>query len=116
LMAARVVQGLGAAFMIPTSLALIGAAFSGEARGRAVGTWAAAGAVTSALGPLAGGWLVDVFGWRPIFLVNLPIALAAGVLAWRFVEESRSSDAQPLDGGGALLATAGLAALTLGLT
>jgi MFS family permease len=102
--------------MIPASLALIGAAFSGEARGRAVGTWAAAGAITSALGPLAGGWLVDVVGWRPIFLVNLPIALLAGVLAWRHVEESRTRDAQPLDVGGALLATAGLAALTLGLT
>jgi MFS family permease len=71
------VQGLGAAFMIPTSLALIGAAFDGEARGRAVGTWAAAGSITSALGPLAGGWLIDVTGWRPIFLINLPIALAA---------------------------------------
>ena len=116
LLAARAAQGLGAAFMIPASLALIGAAFSGEARGRAVGTWAAAGAITSALGPLAGGWLVDVVGWRPIFLINLPIALVAGTLAWRHVEESRSRDAQTLDGGGALLATTGLAALTLGLT
>ena len=116
LLAARAAQGLGAAFLMPASLALIGAAFSGEARGRAVGTWAAAGAITSALGPLAGGWLVDVVGWRAIFLVNLPIALAAGWLAWRYVEESQSRDAQALDGGGALLATAGLAALTLGLT
>jgi len=116
LLAARAAQGIGAAFMIPASLALIGAAFSGEARGRAVGTWAAAGAITSALGPLAGGWLVDVVGWRPIFLINLPIALVAGTLAWRHVEESRSRDAQTLDGGGALLATTGLAALTLGLT
>jgi EmrB/QacA subfamily drug resistance transporter len=116
LLAARAAQGLGAAFMIPASLALIGAAFSGEARGRAVGTWAAAGAITSALGPLAGGWLVDVVGWRPIFLINLPIALLAGVLAWRHVEESRTRDPQTLDVGGALLATAGLAALTLGLT
>jgi len=116
LLAARAAQGLGAAFMIPASLALIGAAFSGEARGRAVGTWAAAGSITSALGPLAGGWLVDVVGWRPIFLVNLPIAFAAGVLAWRYVEESQSRDAQALDGGGALLATAGLAVLTFGLT
>ena len=64
LLAARAAQGLGAAFLMPASLALIGAAFSGEARGRAVGTWAAAGAITSALGPLAGGWLVDVVGWR----------------------------------------------------
>ena len=116
LIAARVAQGLGAAFMIPTSLALIGAAFSGEARGRAVGTWAAAGSITSALGPLAGGWLIDVVGWRPIFLINLPIALLAAALAWRQVEESRDRDAPPLDGAGALLASAGLAALTFGLT
>ncbi|MCE9658721.1 MAG: MFS transporter [Burkholderiales bacterium] len=116
LLAARAVQGLGAAFMMPASLALIGAAFSGEARGRAVGTWAAAGAVAGALGPLAGGWLIDVVGWRSIFLVNLPLALVAAWLAWRYVDESRSANAQPLDGGGALLATAGLAALTLGLT
>jgi len=116
LLTARAAQGLGAAFLMPASLALIGAAFSGEARGRAVGTWAAAGAITSALGPLAGGWLVDVVGWRAIFLVNLPIALATGWLAWRYVDESQSPEAQALDGGGALLATAGLAALTLGLT
>jgi len=116
LIAARVVQGLGAAFMIPTSLALIGAAFDGEARGRAVGTWAAAGSITSALGPLAGGWLIDVTGWRPIFLINLPIALLAALLAWRRVEESRDRAAHRLDGLGALLATAGLAALTFGLT
>ena len=60
---------------MPASLALLGAAFGGEARGRAVGTWAAAGAITGALGPLVGGWLVDAVGWRSIFLVNLPIAL-----------------------------------------
>lgn len=116
LLAARTVQGLGAAFMMPASLALIGAAFSGEARGRAVGTWAAAGAITGALGPLAGGWLIDTVGWRPIFLINLPIALVAAGLTWRYLEESRSDDPAPLDWGGAFLATAGLAALTLGLT
>ena len=89
LLAARAAQGLGAAFMIPASLALIGAAFSGEARGRAVGTWAAAGAITSALGPLAGGWLVDVVGWRPIFLINLPIALVAGSSWWTNIRSRR---------------------------
>ena len=71
LLAARAVQGAGAAFMMPASLALLGAAFSGEARGRAVGTWAAAGAITGALGPLAGGWLIDAVGWRSICLINL---------------------------------------------
>ena len=116
LLAARVAQGVGAAFLMPSSLALIGAAFSGEARGRAVGTWAAAGAITGALGPLAGGWLIDTIGWRSIFVINLPIAIAATGLAWRYVAESRSGDAAPLDAGGAMLATAGLALLTIGLT
>ena len=116
LLAARAVQGLGAALLMPASLAIIGAAFSGEARGRAVGTWAAAGAITGALGPLAGGWLVDAVGWRAIFGINLPIAALAAWLAWRYVAESRSSDAAPLDAGGAVLATAGLGLLTFGLT
>jgi len=116
LIAARVVQGFGAAFMIPTSLALIGAAFDGEARGRAVGTWAAAGSITSALGPLAGGWLIDTVGWRSIFFVNLPIAAFAAWLALRYVDESRSDDAMPLDIAGATLATVGLGLLTYGLT
>jgi len=116
LLAARAVQGIGAAFLMPASLALLGAAFSGEARGRAVGTWAAAGAVTGAIGPLAGGWLIDAVGWRSIFLINLPLAAASAWLGWRYVDESRSGDAAPLDVGGALLATAGLGALTYGLT
>ena len=116
LLAARAAQGIGAAFLMPASLALLGAAFSGEARGRAVGTWAAAGAVTGAIGPLAGGWLIDAVGWRSIFLINLPLAAMSAWLAWRYVDESRSGDAAPLDIGGALLATAGLGALTYGLT
>ncbi|MEO8923180.1 MAG: MFS transporter [Caldimonas sp.] len=116
LLVARVAQGLGAAFLMPASLALLGAAFSGEARSRAVGTWAAAGAITGAIGPLLGGWLIDVVGWRSIFVINVPIAIAAAVLAWRYVSESRTGDPAPLDVGGALLATAGLALLTVGLT
>ena len=116
LLAARAVQGAGAAFMMPASLALLGAAFSGEARGRAVGTWAAAGAITGALGPLAGGWLIDAVGWRSIFLINLPLAAAAAWLSWRYVDESRDHDPAPLDWRGAALATTGLAALTFGLT
>jgi EmrB/QacA subfamily drug resistance transporter len=116
LLAMRAAQGIGAALLMPASLAILGAAFSGEARGRAVGTWAAAGAVCGAIGPLAGGWLIDVVGWRSIFLVNLPIAAVAAWLAWRYIDESRSDDAAPLDVGGALLATVGLGLLTYGLT
>lgn len=116
LLAARAAQGIGAALLVPASLAILGAAFSGDARGRAVGTWAAASAVTGALGPLAGGWLVDAFGWRTIFLVNLPIAAVAAWLGWRNVDESRSGEAAPLDVAGAVLATAGLGLATYGLT
>lgn len=77
----RGVQGAAGAFLIPASLALVGTAFSGEDRGRAVGTWAAAGALTTALGPPLGGWLVDVVGWRSVFFLNAPIAAAALMMA-----------------------------------
>jgi EmrB/QacA subfamily drug resistance transporter len=77
----RGVQGAAGALLIPASLALVGTAFSGEDRGRAVGTWAAAGALTTALGPPLGGWLVDVVGWRSVFFLNAPIAAAALAMA-----------------------------------
>lgn len=77
----RGMQGTAGAFLIPASLALVGTAFSGEDRGRAVGTWAAAGALTTALGPPLGGWLVDVIGWRSVFFLNAPIAAAALAMA-----------------------------------
>ena len=72
LIAARLVQGAAAALLMPSSLAIIGAAYTGDARGPAIGTWAAAGALTTALGPVLGGWLVDTVGWRAIFFINLP--------------------------------------------
>ena len=71
---ARAVQGIGAAMLMPNSLAILGASFSGEARGRAIGIWAAMGAVMGAAGPVLGGWLIDTVGWRAIFLINLPLA------------------------------------------
>ncbi len=116
LLAARALQGAGAALLVPASLAILGAAFEGAARGRAVGTWAAASAVTGALGPLVGGWLVDAVGWRAIFLINLPIAAIAAWLSWREVDESRSDETPPLDLAGAGLATVGLGLATFGLT
>ncbi len=115
LLAARAVQGIGAAILLPNSLATLGNAFSGEARGRAVGTWAAAGAIAAAVGPPLGGWLVDAIGWRSIFFVNVPVAAVAMLLAWRYVTESADRD-QPLDWTGATLATVALGALTWGLT
>lgn len=115
LFAARAVQGIGAAMLMPSSLGILGTSFTGEARGRAVGTWAAAGAIASAIGPPLGGWLVVTVGWRAIFYLNIPVALAAMVIAWRYVEES-TEGGTALDWGGALVATAALGALTVGLT
>jgi len=117
LIAARAVQGIGAALFVPSSLAIIGATFEGAARGRAIGTWAGVGAITSAVGPVAGGWLVDVWSWRAIFFINLPLAAATIALAMLSVPNSHNADAaDQLDWPGALCAAAGLAALTYGLT
>ena len=116
LLAARVAQGVGAAMLMPNSLAILGSAFTGEQRGRAVGTWAAAGAIAGAVGPPLGGWLVDSIGWRAIFLLNLPLAAAAIVIAWRYVGESRDPGNARLDWLGAALVTASLGAATWGLT
>jgi EmrB/QacA subfamily drug resistance transporter len=115
LLAARAGQGIGAALLMPNSLGILGSSFQGEARGRAVGTWAAAGAIAAAIGPPLGGWLVDAIGWRAIFYINIPVAAAAAAIAWRFVDES-IDDGEPLDWGGALLATAALGILTWTLT
>ena len=115
-LAGRALQGLGAAMLLPNSLATLSAAFSGEARGRAVGIWAAAGAVAGAIAPLIGGWLVDRAGWPFIFVINLPVGAAAIALGWFFVPESRNDSRAPPDWPGAALATIGLGALTWGLT
>ncbi|MGO4167238.1 MFS transporter [Novosphingobium sp. YAF33] len=115
LLAARAAQGIGAAMLMPNSLGILGSSFEGEARGRAVGTWAAAGAIASAVGPPLGGWLVDCVGWRAIFYLNIPVAAAAILVAWRYVEESEKGR-EPLDWTGALLATAALGAITWALT
>lgn len=113
----RALQGIGAACLMPNSLAILGASFSGEAQGKAIGTWAAAGAILGALGPLIGGWLVDSAGWRTIFLVNLPVGGVALWLGWRYVAESRASeDGTPLDWWGAVTATFGLGLVTWSLT
>jgi EmrB/QacA subfamily drug resistance transporter len=117
LLAGRGLQGVGAALLMPNSLAILGGGFSGEARGRAIGTWAAVGALAGAAAPVAGGWLVDTVGWRIIFFINLPLGAAAGYLAWAFVAERREdSPVGPLDSVGALLATLGLGLLTWSLT
>ena len=115
LVAGRVIQGAAAALLMPASLAMISVAYAGEARGRAIGTWAAAGAITTALGPVIGGWLVDSIGWRSIFFVNLPIAAAALLLALRLPQDSGTPDVDRLDIRGTLLAITALVLLSFGL-
>lgn len=116
LLAGRVLQGIGAALLMPSSLAILGSNFEGVARGKAIGTWAAAGAAAGAIGPPIGGWLIDLLGWRTMFLLNVPVAIGAMALSARYVEDvPRASKAQ-LDWIGALLATSSLAGLTWALT
>jgi len=112
LIAARLVQGVGGALMVPQSLALIAAVFPSEARARAIGTWAAAAALTTAAGPPLGGWLMQAFSWRAVFLINLPLAAVAAWLTLARVPESRDPQSAPLDWLGGALVTAGLGALT----
>jgi EmrB/QacA subfamily drug resistance transporter len=114
LILARLMQGAAAALLTPASLAIIGAAFSGKDRGPAIGTWAAAGALTTALGPPLGGWLVDAIGWRSIFFINLPLSVLALVLAMRLPADHGESDGR-LDTKGAVLAITGLGLLSFGL-
>jgi EmrB/QacA subfamily drug resistance transporter len=116
LISGRVLQGIGAALLMPNSLAILGASFRGEARGRAIGTWAAIGAAAGAVGPILGGYLIDFVGWRMIFLINLPIACGAIALATRCVRRDPAVGTRRLDWLGATLAALALTALTWGLT
>lgn len=117
LIAARALQGVGGALLVPQSLAIISAAFPAEIRGRAIGTWAAAAAITTALGPPLGGLLVDWLGWRSIFYINLPMAVTAAWLALAHVPESRDESASgALDWRGAGLVVVAFGLLTTGFT
>ncbi|WP_246449074.1 MFS transporter [Sphingomonas sabuli] len=116
LLVGRALQGVGAALLLPNSLALLNSAYSGEARGRAVGIWAASGAIGAAIAPLIGGWLVDNVGWESIFYINLPFVAAAIAIALTHVGEVKNPRKTPIDGLGAALATLGLGALIYGLT
>jgi DHA2 family methylenomycin A resistance protein-like MFS transporter len=112
LIAARLVQGVGAAMLVPSSLALLNHAYPDETeRGRAVGIWAAGASLALTAGPLAGGVLVTLVGWRSIFLVNLPIGLAGLWLTWRYASETVQSKARELDVPGQLAAIAALGCL-----
>lgn len=117
LLLCRGIQGAGAAILLPNSLAILGDAFTGEQRGRAIGIWAAVAAAAGAMGPVLGGWLIDTVGWRAIFLLNVPLACGAIALALAFVQDAQSTTKRlPLDVVGGVLATAGLGLLTWGLT
>jgi EmrB/QacA subfamily drug resistance transporter len=116
LVAARVAQGIGAALLVPQSLAILTACFPASVRGKAIGTWAAASAITTSAGPPLGGLLIDLVSWRVAFWINLPLAMVALWLTWRFVPESRDERARGgLDWVGAAIAVVALGALTLGL-
>lgn len=116
LILARGFQGLGGALLTPGSLAIISASFSGEQRGRAIGTWSGFTGITSALGPVLGGWLVEQASWRWIFFINVPLAvLVLGILFWRVPESRDEEVTNRLDWWGALLATISLGAIVYGL-
>lgn len=116
LIAARCVQGIGGALSTPGSLALISAAYSNAERGRAIGTWSGFSALTSAAGPIIGGWLTQAYSWRYVFIINLPIALVVLIILHAAVPESRDDSAdRKIDVAGGAMATLGLGVLVYGL-
>jgi EmrB/QacA subfamily drug resistance transporter len=116
LIAARAAQGVGAAMLVPGSLAIISAAFSKEDRGRAIGTWSGFTAISAGVGPVTGGWLIEHVSWRWIFFINLPLAALVLAITWRHVPESRDETAaERIDIAGALTATLGLGGVVYGL-
>lgn len=115
LIAARAFQGFGAALLVPGSLAIISTSFGEAERGRAIGTWSGFSAITTAIGPVMGGWLIEHVSWRAVFFINLPIALLVIAISTRHVAESSDKESARIDWLGAILVTAGLAALVYGL-
>ncbi|MGH9641105.1 MAG: MFS transporter, partial [Terriglobales bacterium] len=114
LVAARSIQGMGAALLVPGSLAIISVSFDEKSRGAAIGTWSGFTAITTAIGPVLGGWLVEHTSWRWVFFLNLPLAAAViAISVWR-IPESRSASAGRTDWLGAFLATVGLGGLVNG--
>ena len=109
--AIRALMGVGAALIMPATLSIIANVFPPEERGKAIGIWAALAAVGIGLGPLAGGLLIEWFDWSAVFLVNVPVALAALLLGIRLVPESRDPRPGAFDIAGAALSTAGFTVL-----
>src|SRR6266850_6469982 len=105
LIAARAVQGIGAALLVPGSLAIISDSFSEEDRGRAIGTWSGFSAITAAIGPVLGGWLVERISWRAVFFINIPLALIVIVISLRHMPENSNEAKGRLDWLGGILTT-----------
>jgi len=115
LITARAVQGIGGALLVPGSLAIISASFGKDQRGRAIGTWSGFSAITTAIGPVLGGWLVEHLSWRAVFFLNLPLAIAVIVISlWRVPESREKGKHGSLDWLGAGLATFGLCGVVYG--
>ena len=116
LIAARAAQGIAGAILTPASLAIITATYDDDAeRGKAIGTWSGFTAITTAFGPVLGGWLVDVASWRWVFFINVPFAVLILYLTVNHMPESRDPDAKHIDWRGAILTVVGLGALVFGL-
>src|SRR2546429_4025629 len=116
LIAARAVQGLGAALLVPGSLAIISSSFPEDQRGRAIGTWSGFSAITTAIGPVIGGWLIENVSWRAAFFINVPLAAIVVALSLKFIDESNDpSRSRQIDWVGALLAILGLGGIVFGL-
>jgi len=116
LIIARALQGIGAAFLMPGSLAIISATFSDADRGRAIGTWSGFSALAGALGPVIGGWLIQHASWRAAFFINVPLAIIVVELSVRFMKESRDpSRSAGIDWMGAMLGVLGLGGIVFGL-
>ena len=116
LIAARALQGIGAALLMPGSLALISAAFPEAERGRAIGTWSGFSGITAAVGPVFGGFLVDHYSWAWAFLINLPLAVAVVLISWKHVPESQERTHRgPVDLQGATYATVALGSVVFAL-
>jgi EmrB/QacA subfamily drug resistance transporter len=114
LVIARSVQGIGAAFLVPGSLSIIGACFDEKTRGQAIGTWSGFTAITTAVGPVLGGWLIEHASWRWAFFINIPLAATVIAISLRRIPESRNATARHVDWLGALVATAGLGGMVCG--
>jgi EmrB/QacA subfamily drug resistance transporter len=116
LIAGRALQGLGAAFLVPGSLAIISATFAEADRGRAIGTWSGFTAITTAIGPVTGGWLIEHVSWRAAFFLNVPLAILVVLLSMRFMSESSDpSRSSRIDWSGAVLAVLALGGPVFGL-